>query len=247
MKIDDQNPDDLKNIDSKYYWSLVEFKNEMSEKIADIRRSFRQDALKFLNDSNGESVEVKLNHWIEWADSKDTLQYVEAFLTTGTTINFEGKVKTAQKQIADILTIADAKRSQVITECIQAKKDRIAALAHHAKMSQKTRGAQTAANVWIEFVQNGANKPFSVNDYSQIIRQSGVTGIRYEDIPWPPNGRVLKTKEAISFHPHYYKKDKFVQTDFDRIFRKAEAIFKMAEHPERSEGLNDHDEKNNGT
>ena len=72
----------------------------MSEKITAIRRSFRQDALKFLNGRNEETVEVKLNQWrIEGADSKDTLQYVESFLAKGTTINFEGKVKTAQKQI----------------------------------------------------------------------------------------------------------------------------------------------------
>lgn len=248
MKIDDQKPDELKNIDSKYYWSLVEFKNEMSEKITAIRRSFRQDALKFLNGRNEETVEVKLNQWrIEGADSKDTLQYMESFLAKGRTIHFEGKVKTAQKQIADILTIADAKISQVITECIQAKKDRIAVLAHHEKVSQKTQGAQTAANIWIEFVQNDANKPFSMKDYKQIIRQSGVTGIRYNDIPWPSNGKVLETREAVPFHPNYYKREKFVQADFHRIFQKAEAIFKMAEQPERSAGLNDHGESNNGT
>ena len=52
MKVDDQNPDDFKSIDSKYYWSLVDLKNAMSKKIADIRQSFRQDALKFLNGRN---------------------------------------------------------------------------------------------------------------------------------------------------------------------------------------------------
>ena len=162
VKIDDQKPDDLKNIDSKYYWSLVEFRNEMSEKITAIRRSFRQDALTFLNGRNGETVEVKLDQWrIEGADSKDTLHHVESFLTAATTIEFEGKVKTAQKEIADILTITDAKISQVLEECINAKKDRMASLAHHAKMSEKSQGAKTASNFWIEFEQNDANKPFS--------------------------------------------------------------------------------------
>ena len=220
----------------------------MSEKITAIRRSFRQDALTFLNGRNGETVEVKLDQWrIEGADSKDTLHHVESFLTAATTIEFEGKVKTAQKEIADILTITDAKISQVLKDCIQAKKDRMATLAHHANVSQKTQGAHAAANVWIGFVQDDANKPFSMKDYKQIIKQSGVTGIRFNDIPWPPNGKVLSMKEAVSFHPNLYKPAKFVQADFDRIFQKAEAIFKMVEQPARSDGLNDHGESNNGT
>ena len=248
MKVDDQNPDDFKSIDSKYYWSLVEFKNKMSEKIAAIRQSFRQDAMKFLNGRNEETVEVKLNQWIEQgADSKSTLQHVDSFLTTGATIEFESKVKTAQKQIADIVTIADAKVSQVVLDCIDAKKVRMASLAHHAKMSEKKQETKSAANCWIEFVQNDANKPFSMKAYKQIIRQSGVTGIRYKDIPWPPNGKVLNMKEAIPFHPSYYKKEKFVQVDFHRILRKAEAIFKMVEQPDRSDGLKDYGETNNGT
>ena len=74
-----------------------------------------------------------------------------------------------------------------------------------------------------------------------------MTGIRYNDIPWPPNGQVLETKEAIPFHPQYYKKEKFVSADFNRILQKAEAIFQRARHPERSEGLKDRGEKNNGT
>ena len=220
----------------------------MSEKIAAIRQSFRQDALKFLNGRNEETVEVKLNQWIkEGADSKSTLQHVESFLTTGATIEFESKVKTAQKQIADIVTIADAKMSQVVLECIDAKKDRMASLAHHEKMSEKKQETKSAANCWIEFVQNDANKPFSMKAYKQIIRKSGVTGIRYKDIPWPPNGKVLKTREAVPFHPGYYKKEKFVQADFHRILKKAEDVFKKAEQPDRYDGLNDHGERNNGT
>ena len=74
----------------------MKLKNEMSEKIAAIRQNFRKDALKFLDERSGETVEEKLSQWIkEGANSKGILRHVESFLATGTTIEFEGKVKTA--------------------------------------------------------------------------------------------------------------------------------------------------------
>ena len=48
VKIDDQNPDDFKNIDSKYYWSLVEFKMKCLRRLNFHKIIERQSSKTFL-------------------------------------------------------------------------------------------------------------------------------------------------------------------------------------------------------